>query len=98
MRIKTYDEFWPYYLKEHSHPWTRRLHVLGTCLAIFAGIGITFSSRPSLFPLSFLVGYFFAWVSHFFIEKNRPATFQYPWWSFLSDFKMAYLFFLGKLK
>lgn len=96
-RIKTYEEFWPYYLKEHSHPWTRRLHVIGTCLGLIAMVILVAESRYAYLPLCLVIGYFFAWVSHFFIEHNRPATFQYPWWSFISDFKMAALYLTGKL-
>lgn len=88
-RIETYSEFWPYYLAEHSKPVTKFVHLAGTIL----GTGIlvwAFATRNWYYiPVGLVVGYAFAWVSHFFVEKNRPATFKYPLWSFISDYRMA---------
>jgi hypothetical protein len=96
MRIQTYREFWPYYLSEHSRPWTKRLHSAGTLLGIAVGIylGVTQGLPYALFGL--VVAYGFAWTSHFLIEKNQPATFHYPIWSFFSDFRMLYCLFRGR--
>lgn len=96
-RIKTYEEFWHYYLQVHSKPSTKRLHALGTCLGLAWAIWSGATGRWLWMPFGFVLGYGFAWFSHFFIEKNRPATFQYPWWSFLSDFKMLGWLFTGRL-
>jgi hypothetical protein len=91
-RIKTFEEFWPYYVREHSKKSTRVLHFAGTTAAV-ATLGYALvARRPALIPLALVAGYGPAWISHFFIEKNRPATFKYPLWSLLSDFKM-----LGKM-
>lgn len=93
----TYDEFFAFYLREHSKPATRQMHFVGTTgtlLFLLAGIGY---GRPLFFLAALLCGYGFAWVSHFFIEKNRPATFKYPLRSFVSDWKMWALMLTGKI-
>lgn len=86
--ITTYEAFWPFYLGEHRLKATRVMHFIGTSLA--AGLLVTglVTMRWSLIPLAVVQGYAWAWVSHFFIEKNRPATFTHPGWSFISDWKM----------
>ena len=86
-RYRSFEEFWPFYLSQHSRPWTRRLHFAGTsgglvCLA--AGI----ATRPWWIAAAPVFAYGLAWFSHFFIERNRPATFSYPWWSLRGDFRM----------
>ena len=97
-RFTSFAEFWPYYLSEHSKPITRVLHYLGTVIAIALLITLIAKGRWWLFPLVVLPGYAFAWVGHFFFEKNRPATFTYPLWSFMGDWKMLALMLTGKLK
>lgn len=96
-RIATYAEFWPYYLKEHSVPSNRALHFIGTCLALSI-LGTMLATQIWwLAPLVLIGGYGFAWVGHFGIEKNRPATFKYPTWSLFSDFRMAAIMATGKM-
>ena len=95
--ITTYAEFWPYYLREHSHPATRGWHYVGTSLALLTLFFIIFFGKWLLLPLAFVCGYFFAWVSHGVIEKNKPATFTYPLWSLFSDFKMLFCFLTGQM-
>ncbi|MGE3759791.1 MAG: Mpo1-like protein [Pseudobdellovibrionaceae bacterium] len=96
-KIKTYTEFWPFYVCEHSHPKNRVLHFVGTTLGLILLIsGIALGSGWVIL-LSAVSGYFFAWIGHFLVEKNRPATFTYPFWSLISDFKMWALTILGKM-
>lgn len=94
---KSFDEFWPFYLGEHSKPITRTLHFVGTSLAlvdVVCAIALKDARFLLLAPVS---AYGCAWVSHFFLEKNRPATFTYPLWSLRGDFKMLALMATGKI-
>ncbi len=96
-RITSYSAFWPYYLGEHSKAGCRALHYVGATLTLANLIALVMTVQP-LFLLGALVsGYGFAWVGHFFVEKNRPATFQYPLWSLISDFRMYFTWLGGRL-
>lgn len=95
--IKTYQEFWPYYLLEHAQPATRGWHYVGTCLALTVLIFALVTGRWMLLPLVAVSGYFFAWLSHGLIERNKPATFTYPLWSLISDFRMLWCFVTGQM-
>jgi hypothetical protein len=97
-RIATYGEFWPFYLREHSKHATKQWHVYGTLAGIVVGAYLGVTCHAAYLLTGFIIGYGCSWYSHFFIEKNRPATFKYPLWSFISDFRMAFLFLTGKLK
>ena len=94
---QNFAEFFPYYLREHAHPTCRALHYIGTSLVLAIVIYAIVSAEPVYLWAMPVVGYFFAWVGHFFIEKNRPATFTYPVWSLIGDFKMYFLFVTGQL-
>ena len=96
-RFNSFEEFWPYYVAEHSQPATRALHALGTTAATACLIACIAERKWKLIPLAFLPGYGAAWLAHFFIEKNKPATFDYPLWSFLADYKMVALMAAGKM-
>jgi hypothetical protein len=86
-RFATFEEFWPFYVSEHSKKVTRKLHFVGTTTAmVCAAAGLLGKGKWAL--LAPLAGYGPAWYSHFFIEKNRPATFKYPLWSLRADFIM----------
>lgn len=96
-RIQTYGEFWPYYVMEHSRAVTRGLHYVGTtagltCLVLALAFG-----SPLLVPAGLACAYALAWASHFALERNRPATFRYPMWSFASDFRMLGLALCGEM-
>lgn len=96
--FKSFAEFWPYYLSEHSKFATRVMHVIGTLSAIAFVIFVVAIGKWWLFPLALVPGYAVVWIAHFFVEKNRPATFTYPLWSFMGDWKMLALMLTGKLK
>jgi hypothetical protein len=95
--ISTYRDFWPYYLREHAKPETRRLHYIGTALT-FAFLALAIVWGGWWWLLGPLAGYGFAWGAHFGIEKNRPATFTYPLWSLFSDYRMFFLWLGGRLE
>jgi hypothetical protein len=90
-RFESFEAFYPYYLSEHSQPWTRRLHFIGTGIAILfianaLARGVVDEFGSLIWAAIF--GYGFAWAAHYFVEKNQPATFTYPAWSLMGDFKM----------
>jgi len=95
--IETYDEFWDFYVQEHSKPLTRILHFVGTALGLLVLAWLILRGTWYYFPLALVVGYAFAWFAHFVVEKNKPATFKYPLWSFISDYKMMWYMITGRM-
>ena len=96
-RFDSFDDFWPYYLAEHSDPTNRALHV-GGLLAAAGVVGYAAAARkPKMLALAPAIGYGAAWIGHFFIEKNRPATFTHPLWSVMGDMKMTSMALTGRL-
>lgn len=77
----SFEEFWPEYVRAHSDPWNRRLHVIGMSLALACLIAGIFKQRLSLLLLAPIFGYGFAWAGHFFVEKNAPKSFSHPVYS-----------------
>jgi len=96
-RYRSFAEFWPFYVAEHSRPATRWLHLIGTTAGMALLIFLIVTGRWWLVFLGLIPGYGFAWFAHFLIEKNRPATFKYPLWSFLGDCKMIALMLTGRM-
>ena len=97
-RMQSFAEFWPYYLREHSKRHTRALHYLGTSLVVVLALAGLWTQRWGMLVAMPIAGYFFAWVAHFAVEKNRPATFTYPLWSLAADFKMWWLWLTFRLR
>ena len=87
-RYKTFKEFYPFYLNEHSNQTNRRLHFIGTCFVVLILSYTIFTANFKLMWFCPLFGYAFAWIGHFVFEKNRPATFKQPIYSLMGDFKM----------
>ena len=96
-RFESFDAFWPFYLGEHSQPATRWMHFFGSTAALGFAASAFVTGQWALLPAAAVCGYAFAWVSHFFIEKNRPATFKYPLFSFVADWKMWLMMATGRL-
>lgn len=89
-RYASFEAFYPYYIHEHSNRICRRIHVVGTGLVIAAFVMAVVTLNAWWLLAMPLIGYGFAWVGHFFFEKNRPATFKYPLWSLLGDFRLFF--------
>ena len=96
-RYRSFSEFWPFYVAEHSKPATRWLHLLGTTVGLLTVAYFVTQGPWWLFPLGFIPGYGCAWIAHFIVEKNKPATFEYPLRSFLADYKMIALMLTGRM-
>lgn len=97
-RIKTFKEFYRFYLTEHSKAGTRVFHFIGILMVFFV-IGYVISSGKERFLWYVpIFGYGFAWLSHAVVEKNKPATFKYPVWSLMSDFKLFFELLTGRQK
>lgn len=95
-RIKSFEAFYPYYLSEHKEPGTRRTHFLGTSFFIGLFLYAVISSWYWAILVGVASAYGMAWAGHYFIEKNKPATFRYPLWSLMSDFKLYFDILSGK--
>ena len=93
----TFKSFYPFYLGQHSNPVSRKLHYLGTSLVVVFLIAALILGQWQMLFLLPVLGYFFAWVGHFFFEKNRPATFTYPLYSLMADFRMFFEAITGRL-
>ncbi|HEY4647295.1 MAG TPA: DUF962 domain-containing protein [Steroidobacteraceae bacterium] len=93
-----FRDFYPFYLSEHRDRRSRRLHVLGTALVICTLIAALATGRHRWLWMLPVVGYGFAWVGHFFFERNRPATFRHPFYSLAGDFVMFKDVLTGRIK
>lgn len=96
--FKSFDDFWPFYVREHSSKTNRALHFVGTTLAVTSLATGLLTGKKGLLLAAPVLGYGFAWVGHFIIEKNRPATFQHPLWSLRGDFVMWWKIATGAME
>ena len=96
-RIRTFADFYPFYLSEHANRVSRRLHFVGTSIALALLFAALLTQVWWLILVALLQGYAFAWVGHFFFEHNRPATFKYPGFSFVGDWRMWWDIVTGKI-
>ena len=95
--MKSFEDFWPFYVREHSRPATRALHAAGTVTATALVVALAATGRWRWLPVALAPGYAAAWVGHFFVEHNRPATFKHPLWSLMGDYKMVALMLTGRM-
>ncbi len=96
--FNSFKAFYPYYLKEHRNVTCRRLHFIGSTLVLAVIFIALIKQQYSLLWLLPVIGYGFAWIGHFFFEKNRPATFKHPLYSLLGDWVMFKDILIGKIK
>ena len=85
---RSFEEFYPFYLSQHENKICRVLHYIGSAVALCWLVMAIMTLTPMYLLYGVISGYAFAWVGHFFFEKNRPATFKYPWYSFIGDWQM----------
>ena len=98
MTMKTFQEFYPYYLGEHANRTCRRLHFIGTSIGLACLLHAFATLNFWWLLVGIVQGYGWAWVGHYFFEHNRPATFTYPRWSFMGDWVMWKDILTGKIK
>ena len=96
-RYKTFEDFYPFYLNEHRNGTCRTLHFMGSFCVLSVLAAALVMGRWQLFMLMPVAGYGFAWVGHFFFEKNRPATFKYPLYSLVADWVMMKDILMGRI-
>ncbi len=97
-RFSSFREFYPFYLQEHSNRTSRRLHFIGSCGVVVLVVLAVRELNPWWLLGALVCGYGFAWVGHFFFEKNRPATFRHPVYSFMGDWVMFKDILTGRIR
>jgi hypothetical protein len=95
--IRTFADFWPFYVSQHRRHGTRVMHFVGISLGLLFLVRAVSTGNAILVLSGLACGYGFAWAGHYFIEKNRPATFTYPVWSFFGDLRMFGLMCQGRM-
>lgn len=95
--LKSFEDFWPFYVREHSNALNRKLHFVGTTLAVSSLAAGLLTGRRGLVLAAPVLGYGLAWIGHFGVEGNRPATFKYPLWSLRGDFVMWWKIATGQM-
>ena len=97
-KYRSFKEFYPFYLSEHSDRTCRRLHFIGSTLVLLLLVWIIVTANAWLLLAVPVIGYGFAWVGHFYFERNTPATFTYPLYSLIGDWVMWKDILAGKIK
>lgn len=97
-RYRSFEDFYPFYLSQHQTTVNRRLHFIGSVLVLVILAAVIAGASAWWLLAMPVVGYGFAWVGHFFFERNRPATFQYPVWSLMGDWLMFWQTLTGKMR
>lgn len=95
--IRSFSDFWPYYVSQHAKSGTRVLHAVGSVLALSA-LGAAVLLSPWFLLAAPLIGYGFAWYAHFLVEGNKPATFGHPFYSLAADYRMLFLMLTGRME
>lgn len=93
----SFAEFYPVYLTEHSNRTCRELHFIGSTLGLASIVLMAVTANPWWLLAGILSGYAFAWVGHFVFEKNQPATFRHPVYSFMGDWVMYWQMLTGQI-
>jgi hypothetical protein len=96
--FRTFRDFYPFYLGEHANRICRQLHFAGTSIAVALFIAAVVSRWWWFVAVAFAQGYAFAWVGHFFFEHNKPATFKYPWFSLMGDWRLWWDMLTGRVR
>jgi hypothetical protein len=97
-KFASFKQFYPYYLNEHRHPVCRAMHYVGSSLVIAILLSALITQQWVWLWALPVIGYGFAWLGHFIFEHNKPATFQYPFYSLAADWVMLKDFITGQLK
>ena len=97
-KFTSFKDFYPYYLSEHKLRINKILHAIGSLSGLGFLIYTIYTEQYKFILISFIFGYTFAWIGHFIFEKNKPATFKYPLYSFMGDWVMLKDIILGKIK
>lgn len=97
MNIRSFADFWPYYVRAHSRPRTRVLHAIGSTLALVC-IALAIAKSAWFLLAAPVIGYAFAWYGHFFVEHNKPATFGHPFYSLAADYVMVFKMLTGRMQ
>jgi len=96
--FRSFADFYPFYLQEHSNATCRRLHFLGSSVGLLCLVMLLATGRPQYLLYGLLAGYGFAWIGHFAFEKNRPASFKRPLYSFMGDWRMYFDMWTGRVR
>jgi hypothetical protein len=97
-KFERFADFYPFYLSEHANRTCRRLHFVGSTGALVCLAAAPATGRAGWLVAAVLCGYTFAWIGHFFFEKNRPATFKYPFYSLAGDWVMYWQTLTGRIR